>query len=51
MFLTLSMVTGNVAPEELVENAISSSWRMLAKWMRGEILPRKTNSSGRLTSG
>ena len=46
---TTFMVTGRVAPDELVEKAIKSGSRMLAKWMRGEIRPRTINRIGRLT--
>ena len=46
---TTFMVTGKVAPEELVEKAISSGSRMLAKWIRGEIRPRTISRIGRVT--
>ncbi len=43
---TLSSVTGSVAPDELVENAISKGSRMFAKWMRGEMRPSTMRSTG-----
>ena len=46
---TTFIVTGSVAPEELVEKAISSGSRMLAKWILGEIRPRRINRTGKLT--
>ena len=46
---TTFIVTGSVAPEELVENATRSASRMLAKWMSGEIRARRINRSGKPT--
>ena len=43
---TAFSVTGSVAPEELVENAIKSGSRMFAKWMRGEMRPSRMRTRG-----
>ncbi len=43
---TAFMVTGSVAPDELVENATRSGSRMFAKWIFGEIRPRTMSRSG-----
>ena len=47
---TARIVTGRVAAEDAVENAMVSGFTMLRKWMRGSMPPRKRSNSGNVTN-
>ena len=46
---TASIVTGRVAPEELVEKAMHMGSTMLRKWIRGSMPPRSRSTRGSTT--